>query len=58
MGKPRDLRKQYVNESWYKKAIEFTDEWDQAAFDPSFQTDSLASFEPLINTFFNTPRAL
>ena len=49
MGKPRDLRKQYVNESWYKKAIEFTDEWDQAAFDPSFQTDSLASFEPLIN---------
>ena len=58
MGKPRDLRKQYVNESWYKKAIEFTDEWDQAAFDPSYQTDSLASFEPLINTFFNTPRAL
>ena len=58
MGKPQDLRKQYTSEAWYPKAIEFTDKWDQAAFDPSYQTDSLASFEPLINTFFTMPRAL
>ena len=58
MGKPQDLRKQYTSEAWYLKAIEFTDKWDQAAFDPSYQTDSLASFEPLINSFFTMPRAL
>jgi len=58
MGKPQDLRKQYENESWYAKATEFTDEWDQAAFDPDYLTDSLESFEPLINQFFATPHTI
>ena len=58
MGKPQDLRKQHVNETWYKKAIEFTDEWDQAAFDPSYQTDTLESFEPLIKKFFAAPHTI
>ena len=55
-GKPRDLRKQYVNEPWYEKAIEFTDKWDQAAFDPEYKTDSLESFEPLIKKIFESPK--
>ena len=58
MGKPQDLRKQYVDESWYKKAIEFTDEWDQAAFDPEYKTDSLESFVPLIEKFFAAPHTV
>jgi len=58
MGKPTDLRLQYKNESWYSKALEFTDEWDQAAFDPEYQTDSLESFEPLINKFFGSPHTI
>ena len=55
MGKPQDLRKEYINESWYAKAIEFTDDWDQAAFDPKYKVDSFESFEPLINKFFAAP---
>jgi hypothetical protein len=55
MGKPQDLRKQFINEPWYAKAIEFTDDWDQAAFDPKYKVDSLESFEPLINKFFAAP---
>ena len=58
MGKPQDLRKQYEKESWYAKATEFTDEWDQAAFDPDYETDSLESFEPLINQFFGAPHTI
>ena len=58
MGKPQDLRKQYENESWYPKAAEFTDEWDQAAFDPEYDTDALESFEPLINKFFAAPHTI
>ena len=58
MGKPQDLRMQYKNESWYKKAIEFTDHWDQAAFDPNYKIDSLESFEPLINKFFAAPHTI
>ena len=58
MGKPQDLRKQFENESWYAKATEFTDEWDQAAFDPEYKTDTLESFEPLINKFFAAPHTI
>tara|TARA_B100000029_G_scaffold516236_1_gene627865 strand:- start:18989 stop:19531 length:543 start_codon:yes stop_codon:yes gene_type:complete len=57
-GKPRDLRKNYESESWYEKAKQFTDEWDQAAFDPDYEVDSLESFIPLINKFFEAPRSL
>ena len=58
MGKPRDLRNQYKDESWYAKAEEFTDQWDQAAFDDQYDVDSLESFIPLINKIFAAPRQL
>ena len=58
MGKPRDLRKNYENESWYEKAKQFTDEWDQAAFDPEYDTDTLESFIPLIEKFFGFPKTI
>ena len=57
-GKPRDLRKQYKDEPWYEKAEEFTDKWDQAAFDPNYEVDSLDSFKPLIKQFFEVPQKL
>ena len=57
-GKPRDLRKQYKGEPWYEKAEEFTDKWDQAAFDPNYEVDSLDSFKPLIKQFFEVPQKL
>ncbi len=58
MGKPQDLRNQYKDASCYGKAVEFTEEWDQAAFDPSYETDSLKSFEPLISKFFAAPHTI
>ena len=51
-------RNQFKNESWYEKAVEFTDQWDQAAFDPDYEVDSLDSFKPLINKFFEVPQKL
>ena len=58
MGKPRDLRKNFINESWYEKAKQFTDEWDQAAFDPDYDTEPLESFVPLIEKFFAFPKSI
>ena len=57
-GKARNLRDNYRNEPWFDKAVEFTDEWDQAAFDPNYSTDSLDSFIPLIETTFSSPASL
>ena len=54
-GKERDLRLQFKDEPWFAKAEQFTDEWDQAAFDPAYEVDSLESFKPLIDKFFSVP---
>lgn len=51
-GKSATLRDQYADEPWYALAEQFTDEWDQAAFDPAFKVKPLEEFEPLIKQFF------
>lgn len=56
MGKDPEARRQYENEPWYAMATRFTDEWDQAAFDPAYDTLPLAHFEPMIERVFAAPR--
>jgi predicted HD phosphohydrolase len=51
-GKSPTLRDNYKNEPWFALAEQFTDEWDQAAFDPAYKVLPLAEFEPLIKQFF------
>jgi predicted HD phosphohydrolase len=52
MGKNPNARSQYEKEEWYAKAVQFTDEWDQAAFDEQYDTLPLSYFEPLIDRLF------
>ncbi len=47
-GAPRDLREQFRDESWFALCEEFTDDWDQQAFDPDYDTLPLSHFEPLV----------
>jgi predicted HD phosphohydrolase len=51
-GMSSTLRDKYRDEPWYALAEQFTDEWDQAAFDPSYQVLPLSEFTPLIQQFF------
>ena len=52
MGKDANARAQYVNEPWYARAEQFTDEWDQTAFDPAYDTLPLEHFAPLLEKVF------
>jgi predicted HD phosphohydrolase len=52
MGKDPEARRQYANEPWYQQACQFTDEWDQVAFDPEYKTLPLSHFEPMIDRLF------
>jgi len=52
LGKDPEARRQYVKETWYPQACQFTDEWDQAAFDPEYDTLPLSHFEPMIDRLF------
>lgn len=56
MGKDPDARRQYASEPWYEAACVFTDGWDQASFDPEYDTLPLSNFEPMIDRVFISPR--
>ncbi len=52
IGKDPEARQQYKDEPWFAMAERFTDEWDQAAFDPAYDTEPLEHFEPLVRKVF------
>ena len=47
-GAPTDLREQFREETWFSLCEQFTDDWDQQAFDPDYDTLPLDHFEPLV----------
>lgn len=51
-GMSPGLREQYRHEPWFALAEQFTDEWDQAAFDPDYPVLPLEEFEPLVRQVF------
>ena len=57
IGKDPEARHQYADEPWFEMARRFTDEWDQTAFDPEYDTLPLAHFEPMIERVFASPRS-
>lgn len=52
MGMNPNAREQYRHEPWYALAEKFTDEWDQASFDPDYETLPLAYFGPMLDRVF------
>jgi predicted HD phosphohydrolase len=52
IGKDPNARRQYEGEPWYEEACRFTDEWDQASFDPAYDSLPLEHFEPMIQRVF------
>ena len=53
---PTNLRDRFKDESWFDLCVEFTDDWDQQAFDPDAETYPLEHFEPLIRKLAGTVR--
>jgi len=52
LGKDPAARQQYAAEPWFAEAERFTDEWDQASFDPDYDSEPLEHFEPLVRRVF------
>lgn len=48
-GASTTLRERHRSQPWFALAEKFTDEWDQAAFDPAYPVLPLEEFEPLVN---------
>jgi predicted HD phosphohydrolase len=54
--RPTDLRERFRDEPWFALCEQFTDDWDQVAFDPDGPTLPLEHFEPLVREVFARPR--
>jgi predicted HD phosphohydrolase len=58
LGMDPNLRDQHVGEPWYELAQSFADSWDQKAFDPDYQSESLEHFEPMVHRVFARAKSL
>lgn len=55
LGLDPDAREAYRDHPWFERCERFCERWDQAAFDPSYPTEPLAHFEPLVRAVFGRP---
>ncbi len=56
LGLDRDMRDQFAGHEWYDRTAAFCHEYDQPAFDPSYDTLPLEEFEPAVRAVFASPR--
>src|SRR5437016_14582453 len=57
-GGDPNARDQYQGHVAYELAERFADEWDQAAFDPDYDTLPLEHFDPRLRELFANPKSL
>ena len=45
-------REKYRGHPAFEKTVDFCEKWDQAAFDPDYDTMPLTAFEPMVQRIF------
>jgi len=56
LGLDRDMRDQFAGHPNYDLTDEFTADFDQPSFEPAYPTMALDEFEPLLRSFFASPK--
>ena len=56
LGLDPDMREQFRGHVWFDYTAEFCQEYDQAAFDPGYDTLPLEHFEPLVRQVMTSPK--
>ena len=52
-GNDRNLREKFLGHKFYEDTINFCHNWDQASFDPNYDTIPLKDFVPLVGKIFS-----
>lgn len=55
VGGDRNARDVYKLHPYYQTAVDFTERWDQCAFDPAYDYLPLEHFEPMVVEVFSRP---
>lgn len=53
MGGDRNARDAYRDHPWYQDTVDFCHRWDQASFDPNYQSLPLEFFAPMVKRIFD-----
>lgn len=56
LGLDRNMRSQYEGHPWYEYTAQFCHLYDQAAFDPDYESEDLEFFRPMVERVFERPR--
>ena len=54
-GRDRNARDKFLGHPWYQACKDFCANWDQCSFDPSYASEPLSTFEPLLRGIFSRP---
>ena len=52
LGKNQNQRDKYKDHKYYKDAVNFCEKWDQASFDPDYESKPLEFFAPMVKKIF------
>ena len=55
LGLDRDAREAFRGHPYFAACAEFCEKYDQAAFDPAYQSEPLEFFEPMVHRVFARP---
>ena len=53
LGKNQNQRDKYKDHKYYNDALNFCENWDQASFDPNYESFTLKDFEPMVRKIFS-----
>ena len=56
LGLNKNMREQYQGHPWYEYTAQFCHLYDQAAFDPDYDSETLEFFEPMVRRVFEKPK--
>lgn len=57
LGMDRNIRDQFRGHPHFERTAEFCERYDQAAFDPGYDSMPLSAFEPMVMKLFSAPRS-
>ncbi|WP_234026934.1 HD domain-containing protein [Erythrobacter sp. HKB08] len=55
LGMDRNLRDKFEDHPYFDACAEFCEKYDQAAFDPDYESEPLEFFEPMVRRVFEKP---
>ncbi|ABC64622.1 HD domain-containing protein [Erythrobacter litoralis] len=55
LGMDRNIRDRFEDHPHYRACAEFCEKYDQAAFDPDYDSEPLSFFEPMVRRVFERP---